>query len=174
MGKFNRGGGFGGGNRFDGHRGGFGGGNRFGGNRDRQVEMHDAVCDECHKKCQVPFRPSGDKPIYCSECFGNKREGGSSKPNFDRAPRRDFSPRPQESNFSAPVKSNDETKKQLDAITIKLDSLIRSIDLLVKSNAPKSAPVTVKPIEVVKAKVEVKAKSAAPKAKKVVKKAGKK
>lgn len=40
--------------------------------------MHDAVCDECGKDCQVPFRPSGDKPIYCSDCFEQKggRDGG--------------------------------------------------------------------------------------------------
>lgn len=40
--------------------------------------MHDAVCDECGRNCQVPFRPTGDKPIYCSECF-EKRGGGSDK-----------------------------------------------------------------------------------------------
>jgi CxxC-x17-CxxC domain-containing protein len=52
----------------------------FGGRRDsRRTEMHDAICDECGKKCQVPFRPSGDKPIYCSECFEQKS---------DRSPRR--------------------------------------------------------------------------------------
>lgn len=63
-------------------------GNRrnFGGGGDRRrVEMHDAVCDECGNNCQVPFRPSGDKPIYCSNCFEKQggREGG-------RVPRRNF------------------------------------------------------------------------------------
>jgi CxxC-x17-CxxC domain-containing protein len=32
-------------------------------------EMHKAVCDECHQDCEVPFKPSGNKPIYCSRCF---------------------------------------------------------------------------------------------------------
>ena len=53
--------------------------------------MHDAVCDECGRNCQVPFRPSGDKPIYCSDCFEKKggRESnrpswrGSGRPNVD-------------------------------------------------------------------------------------------
>jgi CxxC-x17-CxxC domain-containing protein len=36
-------------------------------------DMFDAVCAECGKTCQVPFRPSGDKPVYCSDCFASKR-----------------------------------------------------------------------------------------------------
>ena len=39
-------------------------------------QMFEAVCDECGNKCQVPFRPSGDKPIYCSNCFGDKKNSG--------------------------------------------------------------------------------------------------
>ena len=44
--------------------------------------MHEAICDKCGKKCEVPFRPTGDKPIYCSECFnkGDKNES-SNQPN---------------------------------------------------------------------------------------------
>ncbi|MBU1164092.1 hypothetical protein KKA15_00845 [Patescibacteria group bacterium] len=41
--------------------------------------MHHAVCDKCGKDCEVPFKPTGDKPIYCSDCFKNvepKRSGG--------------------------------------------------------------------------------------------------
>jgi CxxC-x17-CxxC domain-containing protein len=52
--------------------------------------MHDAVCDDCGRDCQVPFRPSGDKPIYCSDCFekrgGNERSGdrGGDRPSNKR------------------------------------------------------------------------------------------
>ncbi len=45
-------------------------------NRDR--EMFSAICDDCGKECKVPFKPSSDKPIYCSECF-EKRGGGNDK-----------------------------------------------------------------------------------------------
>lgn len=41
-------------------------------------EMFPAVCDECGKDCEVPFRPTGEKPVYCSKCFETK-EGGSSR-----------------------------------------------------------------------------------------------
>lgn len=54
-------------------RGG-GGGSRMGGSR----EMHDATCSACGKNCQVPFVPSGEKPVYCSDCFQGQRSGSSS------------------------------------------------------------------------------------------------
>ena len=48
--------------------GGGGGGRNFGGPR----EMHKATCAECKQECEVPFKPSGEKPVYCRDCF-NKR-----------------------------------------------------------------------------------------------------
>ncbi len=32
-------------------------------------EMHEVVCDGCGQTTQVPFRPRGDRPVYCSDCF---------------------------------------------------------------------------------------------------------
>ena len=40
--------------------------------RSGNKEMFSAVCDECGKDCKVPFKPSSDKPIYCSDCFEKK------------------------------------------------------------------------------------------------------
>ncbi|HCJ79313.1 zinc-binding protein [Peptococcaceae bacterium SCADC1_2_3] len=34
-----------------------------------QREMHDAVCATCGIETQVPFRPSGERPVYCRDCF---------------------------------------------------------------------------------------------------------
>ena len=36
-------------------------------------EMFTAVCAQCGKQAQVPFQPRGDKPVYCSDCFGGRR-----------------------------------------------------------------------------------------------------
>lgn len=44
--------------------------------RPEERSMFDAVCDECGNSCKVPFQPSGDKPIYCSSCFGEKKNAG--------------------------------------------------------------------------------------------------
>ena len=35
----------------------------------RHREMFPAVCAQCGKETQVPFRPSGDKPVYCRDCY---------------------------------------------------------------------------------------------------------
>ena len=37
-------------------------------------EMHDAVCADCGAQCKVPFKPSGDKPVRCQDCFRKNRE----------------------------------------------------------------------------------------------------
>ncbi len=59
------GGGYGGG-RSSGGGGGFGGGG--GGTR----EMFSATCSSCGKEARVPFQPTGNKPVYCSDCFRNQ------------------------------------------------------------------------------------------------------
>ncbi len=46
------------------------------------VEMHQAVCDNCKKSCEVPFRPTSGKPIYCSSCFEHKGSDSRSG-NFE-------------------------------------------------------------------------------------------
>ena len=40
-------------------------------------EMFSATCSSCGKEAQVPFQPSGDKPVYCSSCFEQRRGVGS-------------------------------------------------------------------------------------------------
>ncbi|MCX6781859.1 MAG: hypothetical protein NTW66_01970 [Candidatus Magasanikbacteria bacterium] len=87
MGTFSRGNkpdgnkkfGFGGRSFGGGNRGGFGGGNRgsFGGGR---PQMHKATCSDCGKECEIPFRPTGDRPVFCSACF--EKQGGGKRDNF--------------------------------------------------------------------------------------------
>ncbi len=47
-------------------------GNNSYGNRP-QREMFSAVCAECRKTTQVPFKPSEDRPVYCSDCYNKVR-----------------------------------------------------------------------------------------------------
>jgi CxxC-x17-CxxC domain-containing protein len=55
------------------NEGGFGGRRSSGGPR----EMHAATCSACGKSCQVPFQPTGEKPVYCSDCFQGQRSNSS-------------------------------------------------------------------------------------------------
>ncbi|NTV29249.1 MAG: hypothetical protein HGA80_04120 [Candidatus Omnitrophica bacterium] len=41
--------------------------------------MHQAVCAECKKECEVPFKPSGDRPVYCQECFTRRKSANKTK-----------------------------------------------------------------------------------------------
>ncbi len=38
-------------------------------------EMHPAVCAQCGADTMVPFRPRGDRPVYCSDCFSAMKSG---------------------------------------------------------------------------------------------------
>src|SRR3989344_348438 len=111
-GSFNRGrSGGGSGRRFG---GGFGGGrDRDGGRGDRgPAQMYDVVCSKCGKNCQVPFKPTGSKPVFCSECF-RENEGSTSR----------FSSRNQ--NASSQSGSQD-----LSEINAKLDKIINILQQL--------------------------------------------
>ena len=93
------------------------GGSRFGGRSrrdrdserfDRMPEMHDAICSKCGKRCQVPFKPTGSKPVFCSDCF---RQNEGSDNNF--ASRNQA--RPSQSNISS---------EQFNKLNAKLDKIL--------------------------------------------------
>jgi len=147
MGNFNRdnrGGGRSFGRRDFGSRDFNRGGGRSGDNR-----MFKAICSECGKECEVPFRPTNGKPVYCSECF--EKKGG----------RRSDSSRPQRPDFRS--QSLDQNKSQFDALNIKLDRILKLLEPKVDSKIVSTPIVTKeekkrKPLEIkeVVAKVAVK------------------
>jgi CxxC-x17-CxxC domain-containing protein len=133
MGDFRKDGGrrFGGFGRRDGGRGGFGGGGRDRG----QVTMHQATCAQCGKSCEVPFKPFGDKPVYCNDCFGGKREAGDSR-GAERFPRKNFDAyqAPRKPDFTGDIKKNTTDElKQLEQLNAKMDKLIKAVEGLATS-----------------------------------------
>ena len=38
-----------------------------------QRQMFKVTCAECGKETEVPFEPKNDRPVYCRDCFNNKR-----------------------------------------------------------------------------------------------------
>lgn len=138
-------GGFGGGRSFGGDRGGrdFGGSRGgfnkggFGGGHDRgDREMHKTICAKCGNSCEVPFRPNGDKPVYCSDCFKGKDGETSSRRDegrsFERSERPSFSARPEASN-----------KEDFRTINEKLDRILKALSK--ETPAPTPAPKADKP-----------------------------
>ena len=119
-------------------KGGFRGGDRGDrGDRDSRgpVTMHSAICSTCGKTCEVPFRPTGEKPVYCRDCFaGRAAMGGERSDRKDfRKENRDFASK----NFASPTNgSNDEVKKQLETVNTKLERLIDIMQKLSQTLAP--------------------------------------
>src|SRR5260221_7587200 len=143
---FDRGGNRGGGSRGGGFqsrgRSSFGGGRNFGGGNDRggrfdndrgPREMFKAVCDNCGKDCEVPFRPTSGKPVYCSDCFEKMggRDGDSGRPE-----RRESRPQAPRVDLSI---------AQFDSLNVKLDRIIKLLE-------PKAVETVVEEVKIPKAK----------------------
>ncbi|MFW9772034.1 MAG: CxxC-x17-CxxC domain-containing protein [Candidatus Heimdallarchaeota archaeon] len=43
--------------------------NRNYGNR----TMHKATCADCGSQCEVPFKPTEGRDVYCRDCYRNHR-----------------------------------------------------------------------------------------------------
>jgi CxxC-x17-CxxC domain-containing protein len=41
--------------------------------RNKPRVMHKAICADCKKECSLPFKPSGDRPVYCQDCFSRRK-----------------------------------------------------------------------------------------------------
>lgn len=161
-------GGFGGGDR--GGRGGFGGRDKgrggFGGDRGRggfggrdgaPKSMHKATCAECGKVCEVPFRPTGEKPVFCSTCFaerGDRMEERNERPSRFAMDRQAPAERHQ-----APKVDNSRLEEKLEVISAKLDKLF-SLLIEKAEKTEESKPVKAKTAKAIK---EEKPKKAAPK-----------
>ena len=50
-------------------------------------QLYDVKCAKCGKQTQVPFKPSGDRPVYCRDCYMEQRKGGMGG-GMNRGPRR--------------------------------------------------------------------------------------
>ena len=36
-------------------------------------EMHKATCAECGEECEVPFKPTEGRDVFCKDCFSKKK-----------------------------------------------------------------------------------------------------
>ena len=148
MGDFKRRGGFDR-NRSNDRRPGFGnrggGFSRPGGENFRRPEMHRAICSKCGQPCEVPFRPNGQKPLYCNNCFNDQTRSAPlmRPPSFSQ-------PQPQSQPQNAPEKRVDELKRQIDAVQSKLDLVLQMLE----ASKPKETPA---PVEIKTAPLKKKA-----------------
>lgn len=112
-----------------------------GGRDGERSQMFPATCDKCHKQCEVPFRPSGSKPVYCKDCFSSMRDMPSHGSSQRNSPSRDFSRRDMPSDSSQPKDRRiDDMKRQLDGISVKLDMVLKALAKETPSVVEKIAP----------------------------------
>ncbi|MCX6741642.1 MAG: hypothetical protein NTX24_00495 [Candidatus Pacearchaeota archaeon] len=88
---------------------------------DRPTEMHEAICSKCGKNCQVPFKPTGSKPVLCSDCF--RQSGGGSSRDSGRGSRGGFGSRGPDRRSSGPPQSGI-SPEQFNQINAKLDKIL--------------------------------------------------
>jgi CxxC-x17-CxxC domain-containing protein len=82
--SYSSGGYSGGGSSSYGNGGGYSSGGGGGYGRERAPrQMTQVTCSNCGKETEVPFVPTGDRPVYCSDCFsqmgGGSRGGGGNR-----------------------------------------------------------------------------------------------
>ena len=190
----------------------------FGGDRGDRPEMFKAICAECGASCEVPFKPNGNKPVLCSNCFkgsdrGDRRDGGrreerrfSDKPMFKavcdtcgnecEVPFRPSSDKPiycsncfkqgdshDSSRHEAPRKVDNKLEERLEAINNKLDKILKHLNPVTESTVSRIVkdieniePLKEmkKDVKIVKKDVKKVVKDVKTAVKKVIKKTGKK
>ena len=55
--------------------------------RSREKNFTQAICSQCGKECELPFKPSGDRPVYCRDCFSARNDSGPSRGKFGDRPK---------------------------------------------------------------------------------------
>ena len=82
------------------------------GNGPRKRTYARVICSDCNKECEIPFKPSGDRPVYCKECFSKRKKGNLFNANRDNRPEeRDF-PRERHSDKRQAEKRQKPVKKK--------------------------------------------------------------
>ena len=176
----------------------FGRGNGFNRRDSGRPEMHKAICDKCGAECEVPFKPTGDRPVFCSNCFEKPDRENSGRPQGNNFQRPSFGDRrryeavcdkcgkecevPFKPTLGKPIyceqcfkkekhdrgKGPDQFKQQFEILNAKLDEILSALN-------PNASPRAVKEEKIVKAEAKVKkSKTSQTKAKAAPKKAKKK
>jgi CxxC-x17-CxxC domain-containing protein len=71
----------------------------------RELQMTRVTCSDCGEKCEVPFKPTSTKPVYCRDCFDKKNDRGNN-----RGP-------------------SNNSSKDLEIINEKLDKIMKSLSI---------------------------------------------
>lgn len=130
-------------NMGDFNRGRSSGGRDFGrrdfGGKSGDRQMFKTVCSKCNKECEVPFVPTGTRPVFCRDCFQSNRTSEPRRSNFDDR---------SSSQVIRPI-GQPQYREQFEALSIKLDKILKILE-------PKitvvNVPAEVKEVKILKVK----------------------
>ena len=86
--------------------------------------MHRVTCDKCGQSCEVPFKPTSGKPVFCSDCF---RKGGEKQPRSQ--PKYSNKHTSNEPNEDSESEKLDKYQYEFDQINEKLNKILSSLGL---------------------------------------------
>lgn len=115
-------------------------------------QMFEAVCDNCSKNCKLPFRPTNNRPVYCSDCF----EKGNNEPRNNENKDNSRSRNSEQPQFQASLLSDN--KEQFQELNTKLDRILELLSpSIVSSEIPAEIIIEETPIVAKKRKSSKKA-----------------
>lgn len=79
--------------------------------------MFSATCKQCGKDCEVPFRPTGSRPIFCSTCFDKQEKSGASR----------MGEKSYQTHGSGD-RGLEQLQRQVELMNAKLDKILKAID----------------------------------------------
>ncbi len=103
----------------------------------QQRATFQTTCAQCGNPCEVPFRPTEGRKIYCQACFRNIKNQERMKRENTRFQQRNFGGqknlnRP-EFDGGRPAGGN-ETVRQLQIMNAKIDRLVRAMEMMTNLN----------------------------------------
>lgn len=121
---------------------------------DRPQEMHQAICSNCGKTCEVPFKPNGSKPVFCRECFQANRTGENRRPEFEGR-NNNFPPPPPRFDDRGPhtPPPPPPQKEEFAELNAKLDKILNILNEAMKKPEV-TTPVVIEPEAVAEPKIE--------------------
>jgi len=111
-----------------------GGGKKFGGPKKWErgsganFAMHPATCSECGKPCEVPFKPTGKRPVLCQACFRKDGDTGSDRPAYGGRSQNRSGGFGFDDARPAPRSAGTDVSAQLREINEKLDRIIEALE----------------------------------------------
>jgi len=102
-----------------------------------RFETHKAVCSTCGNDCEVPFKPSSGKPVYCNKCFKSVRshEGERYEERNSYPKSSDYSKHDNERRSGS---MDEQLKRELESLNWKLDKILKILTPVVSVTPPKT------------------------------------